>query len=185
MPFKKFVETGRVAYIAYGPLAGKLCAIVDVIDQTRALVDGPCTGVPRTSVRFNELHLTKFRINFPFSAATRNVRKAWTAAKIDEKWAESAWAKKIEARKKRLSMTDFDRFKLGKARQVRNRIRTNAYFTLKKKQGARLFSTKKSAKAREAAKKKTPPKKEKAEGKKPVAKKAEGKKVEAKKAETK
>ncbi|XP_046390723.1 60S ribosomal protein L14 [Ischnura elegans] len=183
MPFKKFVETGRVAYIAYGPLSGKLCAIVDVIDQTRALVDGPCTGVPRTSVRFNELHLTKFRIKFPFCAATRVVRKAWTDAKIDEKWAESSWARKIEARKKRLSMTDFDRFKLGKARQVRNKIRTNAYFTIKKKQGARLFSTKKSAKLREALKKRTPSKK--AEGKKPAAKKLEGKKPEAKKAEKK
>nr|AHB12461.1 60S Ribosomal Protein L14 [Pantala flavescens] len=179
MPFKKFVETGRVAYIAYGPLAGKLCAVVDVIDQTRALVDGPCTGVPRTSVRFNELHLTKYRIKFPFSASTRVVRKAWTAAKIDEKWAESAWAKKIEARKKRAEMTDFDRFKLGKARQVRNRIRTNSYFLVKKKVGARLFSKKKSPKAREAAKKIAAAKKEKKaptkETKKPAGKKAEKK----------
>jgi hypothetical protein len=31
----RFVEIGRVAYIAYGPDQGKLCAIVDVIDQNR------------------------------------------------------------------------------------------------------------------------------------------------------
>lgn len=34
--FKRFVEIGRVAYVSFGPHAGKLVAIVDVIDQNRA-----------------------------------------------------------------------------------------------------------------------------------------------------
>lgn len=33
--YKRFVEIGRVAYISFGPHAGKLVAIVDVIDQNR------------------------------------------------------------------------------------------------------------------------------------------------------
>ncbi len=33
--YSKFVEIGRVAYIAIGPEQGKLCVIVDVIDQNR------------------------------------------------------------------------------------------------------------------------------------------------------
>uniref|UniRef100_A0A8C0GLS4 Ribosomal protein L14 n=1 Tax=Chelonoidis abingdonii TaxID=106734 RepID=A0A8C0GLS4_CHEAB len=33
--FKRYVEIGRVAYISFGPHAGKLVAIVDVIDQNR------------------------------------------------------------------------------------------------------------------------------------------------------
>lgn len=33
--YKRFVEIGRVAYISFGPYAGKLVAIVDVIDQNR------------------------------------------------------------------------------------------------------------------------------------------------------
>lgn len=33
--FKRFVEIGRVAYVSFGPNAGKLVAIVDVIDQNR------------------------------------------------------------------------------------------------------------------------------------------------------
>ena len=37
--YSRFVEIGRVAYIAYGPDAGKLVAIVDVIDQSRVSVD--------------------------------------------------------------------------------------------------------------------------------------------------
>jgi large subunit ribosomal protein L14e len=33
--FERFVEIGRVAYIAHGDDKGKLCVIVDVIDQNR------------------------------------------------------------------------------------------------------------------------------------------------------
>ena len=32
---RKFVEIGRVAYIVSGPYAGRLCAIVDIIDQNK------------------------------------------------------------------------------------------------------------------------------------------------------
>lgn len=34
-PFRRFVETGRIALVADGPSKGKLVSIVDVIDQTR------------------------------------------------------------------------------------------------------------------------------------------------------
>ena len=34
----RYVEVGRVAYISFGPHAGKLVAIVDVIDQNRVRV---------------------------------------------------------------------------------------------------------------------------------------------------
>ena len=33
--YTRFVEIGRIAYIAFGADAGKLVAIVDVIDQNR------------------------------------------------------------------------------------------------------------------------------------------------------
>ncbi len=33
--FRKFVETGRVAFIAEGPEEGKLVGIVNIIDQNR------------------------------------------------------------------------------------------------------------------------------------------------------
>ncbi|CAB1350555.1 unnamed protein product [Coregonus sp. 'balchen'] len=85
--FKRYVEIGRVAYISFGPHAGSLVAIVDVIDQNRALVDGPCTGVKRQSM--------------PFNARQKFVKRAWEKAQVTEKWAESNWAKKIEARQKR------------------------------------------------------------------------------------
>ena len=133
MPFERFVESGRVAYVSDGPHLGKLVTIVDIIDQNRVLVDGPSTSVPRCEMRLNQLHLTKFRLNFPYTGSTRVVRKAWDAAKINDLWKETMWARKVEAKKKRLELSDFDRFKLRKARQIRNKLRTDAFYRIKKK----------------------------------------------------
>lgn len=72
----------------------------------QVLVDGPESKVPRTQIRLNQLHLTKFRIKFPYAASTRIVRKAWNDAKINEKWTESMWAKKLEAKEKVLITVD-------------------------------------------------------------------------------
>lgn len=64
------------------------------------MIDGPTTGVPRGEIRLSQLHLTKFRIKFPFTARSRVVRKAWTASKVDDQWKSSLWAKKLDAKKK-------------------------------------------------------------------------------------
>merc|ERR1712107_347337 len=85
MPFQRFVEIGRVAVIQDGDAAGKIAAIVDVIDQNRVLVDGPCSGVLRQQMKIKNLHLTPIKITFPFSARTKVVRKAWEAEKVADK----------------------------------------------------------------------------------------------------
>ena len=52
MPFKKFVEVGRVAVLGgAGPDQGKIAAIVNVIDQNRVLIE-----VRPITSRFNSLH---------------------------------------------------------------------------------------------------------------------------------
>merc|ERR1711976_834747 len=122
MSFTKFVEIGRVAYVAFGPDEGKLVVIVDVIDGNRALVDGPCSGVARKALPFKSLHLTKFTMKIAHSARTAVVKKAWEGANINSQWQETTWAKKLAAKQKRASLTDFDRFKLMKAKQTRNRL---------------------------------------------------------------
>ncbi|XP_050671793.1 60S ribosomal protein L14 [Leptidea sinapis] len=133
MPFARYVEPGRVALVADGPLKGKLVGVVDVINQTRALVDGPGSGVPRQQIRLNQLHLTKFRLKYPFTAPTRVVRKAWEDEKLNEKWEQSQWAQKLANKAKRATMTDYDRFKLQSARVKRNRARTVVFKSMKDK----------------------------------------------------
>jgi len=46
---------------------------------------------------FKQMHLTKFVIKFPHGARTGTVRKAWEKAEVDKQWAETTWAKKIDA----------------------------------------------------------------------------------------
>uniref|UniRef100_A0A2K5V1G7 Large ribosomal subunit protein eL14 n=1 Tax=Macaca fascicularis TaxID=9541 RepID=A0A2K5V1G7_MACFA len=103
MVFRRFVEAGRVAYVSFGPHAGKLVVIVDVTDQNRALVDGPCTQVRRQAMPFKCMQLTDFILKFPHSKAD-----------INTKWAATRWAKQIEARERKAKMTDFDCFKVMK-----------------------------------------------------------------------
>ncbi|XP_060066411.1 large ribosomal subunit protein eL14-like [Ylistrum balloti] len=117
-----FVEIGRVALFAFGPDKGKLCVIVDVIDQNRALVDGPATGVRRKQVNFKSLHLTQFKLDIGRSLRTGNLLKVWNKENMQAKWDETTWAKKIANKALRKSLTDFDRFKLMKAKQARNRL---------------------------------------------------------------
>lgn len=66
----------------------------------QVLIDGPASKIPRQQMRLSDLHLTKFRLKFPFTGSTRVVRKAWQAGKIDEEWQKTMWARKVEAKKK-------------------------------------------------------------------------------------
>ncbi|NXQ04734.1 RL14 protein, partial [Vidua macroura] len=155
--FKRFVEIGRVAFISFGPHAGKLVAIVDVIDQNRALVDGPCSGVRRQAMPFKCMQLTDFVLKFPHSARQKCVRLAWEKENINEKWSATRWAKKIEAREKKAKMTDFDRYKVMKAKK--NRIIKHE---MKKLQRMASKKGKKAGKPEKAPKGKKPEKAPKA-----------------------
>merc|ERR1712062_580239 len=132
MPFQRHIEVGRVAVLNDGADKGKIAAIVDVIDQNRVLLDGPCTGVTRKAYRIKNLHLTPLVTKFPFSARSKVVREAWVKDDISKKWEESAWAKRMAMKAKRKGLTDFDRFKLMKAKSARNKILAKAV-SIKKK----------------------------------------------------
>ena len=113
MSFTRFVEIGRVVMINYGEDAGKLGTIVDVVDNGRALVDGPTavTGMTRKIVPFKRLALTDFKVKIGRNARQKALNKAWAADDIKAKWDASSWAKKISAQKKRASTNDFGRFR--------------------------------------------------------------------------
>ncbi|KAK3726766.1 hypothetical protein QZH41_010424 [Actinostola sp. cb2023] len=117
MVYRRFVEVGRVALINSGADEGKLCVIVDIVDQNRALIDGPCTSVCRQAINFKHLSLTDFKIKVGRSARSGPVKKAFEAEEVQEKWEKTNWSKKLVMRKKRATLDDFDRFKLKLAKQ--------------------------------------------------------------------
>ncbi|MCJ1408310.1 hypothetical protein MMC19_002385 [Ptychographa xylographoides] len=119
----RMVEVGRVVLFNNGPYTGRLATIVEIIDHKRALVDGPSSSdeiaaVPRHHIAIANIILTPIVISkLPRAAGTGAVAKAWKNAGVDEKWAESSWAKKRDQRERRSGLSDFERFKVMRLRK--------------------------------------------------------------------
>ncbi|CAB3410849.1 unnamed protein product [Caenorhabditis bovis] len=122
MVFNRVVQIGRVVFIAKGQDEGKLATIVNVIDGNRVLVDGPTTGVSRGVRNLKDLQLTKFVTKIRVGQRTKGVQAAFEAAKVGEEFQKTQWAKKIAQKALRSKLTDFERYKLMKAKQMRNRL---------------------------------------------------------------
>ncbi|CAM8936805.1 unnamed protein product [Rhodiola kirilowii] len=110
MPFKRYVEIGRVALVNYGKDYGRLVVIVDVLDQNRALVDAP--DMVRCQMNFKRLSLTDITIDITRCPKKKVLIQAMEAADVKNKWENSSWGRKLIVRKRRAALTDFDRFKL-------------------------------------------------------------------------
>merc|ERR1712244_136287 len=121
MVFTKYVEVGRIVFV---PGKQAIYTIVDVIDNRHVIIDSP-TKDSRTKINMNNIQLTKFKLEFLFGAKTSTVKKAWEAADMSAKWAETAWAKKIVKKSLRANLGDFDRFKVMKLKQQRRHIIQN------------------------------------------------------------
>ncbi|CAI2314389.1 unnamed protein product [Caenorhabditis sp. 36 PRJEB53466] len=134
MVFNRVVQIGRVVFIASGNDQGKLATIVNVIDGNRVQVDGPSSGVVRSVRNLKDLHLTKFVIKVRVGQRTKSVQTAFDAAKVAENFQKTQWAKKIAQRAIRSKLTDFERYKLMKAKQLRNRLVRIELAKLKKAQ---------------------------------------------------
>lgn len=72
------MEPGRLALITFGPCAGKMCTIVDIVDQKRVVVDGPesITGVKRHMMPVKRLSLTDFCASPQSSSRVKKHEKA-------------------------------------------------------------------------------------------------------------
>ncbi|KAG6032393.1 hypothetical protein E4U30_001713 [Claviceps sp. LM220 group G6] len=121
----RLVEVGRVVAInGDHPYAGRLAAIVEIIDHKRVLVDGPSAdpalSVPRQSVPLAKCLLSQFVVE-GLLRGSRNgiVKKLWEKNEIDAKWKESNWAKKRDQIQRRKNLTDFDRFKVMRLKKQR------------------------------------------------------------------
>jgi large subunit ribosomal protein L14e len=131
--FKRQVEVGRVVLINHGADAGKLAVIVDIIDHNRALIDGPTTGVSRQAFPYRRLVLTPIVLKkLPRSVGQAALKKALEKSDVVATWNKTTWAKKIEQRKVRASLSDFDRFKVNKLKNKRRFALASAVKAAKK-----------------------------------------------------
>jgi large subunit ribosomal protein L14e len=128
------VEIGRVCVVNYGPDAGKLCTVLDVVDQSRALVDGPSsmTGVARQTIPLTRLSLTPLVAKISRNARLSTLVKVWKKDGMQAQFDASTWGKKMARQQKRQNLTDFERFQVMVLRKKRSRIVSKAVSKLKK-----------------------------------------------------
>lgn len=89
------------------------------------LVDGPAniTGIHRQVITLKRLSLTDIKVErLPRNSTVKNLKKAWTEQNIEDAWKATAWAKKLENKKRRSELGDFDRFKVMIAKKQRSKI---------------------------------------------------------------
>mmetsp|Transcript_9962 Transcript_9962/g.14080 ORF Transcript_9962/g.14080 Transcript_9962/m.14080 type:complete len:135 (-) Transcript_9962:65-469(-) len=124
MPFTRYAEVGRVVLVNYGPESGKIATIVDIVDQNKCLIDGPqdITGVVRQVIPFSRIALTDLTVKIQRNARAKTLKAAWAEADTLNKWEATSWAKKLAAKKKRASLSDFDRFKVMVAKKQKSAI---------------------------------------------------------------
>ncbi|PHH50187.1 60S ribosomal protein L14-A [Ceratocystis fimbriata CBS 114723] len=124
-PSWRLVEVGRVVLVQGAhPDAGRLAAIVEIIDHKRVLVEGPSSdsklAVIRKSIPLSDCLLSQLVIKgLPRGARQATLKKFWEAAEIDTKWKQSNWFKRREQIEKRRALTDFDRFKVLRLKKQR------------------------------------------------------------------
>ncbi|KAK3859258.1 hypothetical protein Pcinc_034612 [Petrolisthes cinctipes] len=129
--FRKLIQIGRVVFINNGRYKGRLAAIVDIIDGSRGLIDGPCTRVPRQALRFADMYLTNYVLKINRGQREKLLRQAWNEAEISKQFAKSRWSQNLKKGKLRDQMTDYCKYKVGRAKQTRNKIVRNLFNQMK------------------------------------------------------
>lgn len=125
------VSVGRVVYVNFGPDAGKLAVIVDIVNGKRVIIDGPSLGVKRQMITNKRLTLTRFylsdiKICMPENELLKKIKEF----KLVERFNATSLGKRIQKQNRRANLTDFERFKvmclkkqLGKA--LRTKVNAN------------------------------------------------------------
>ena len=107
------LELGRVVYINYGPLAGKPAVVVDIVNGTKVVIDGPGLDIERQVISTRRLELTKFRLgNFSKNDKRSDLKKKIEEFDLLNRFNGSGVGKRIVKQQKRAALTDFDRFKV-------------------------------------------------------------------------
>ncbi len=79
-------DIGRVCVKLMGREAGKMCVVVDIVDERFVIVTGPkaLTGVKRRRVNIKHLEPTEYRVEIQRGASDEDVLKAIEAAGLTD-----------------------------------------------------------------------------------------------------
>eukprot|EP00088_Acartia_fossae_P040009 TRINITY_DN41642_c0_g1_i1.p1 TRINITY_DN41642_c0_g1~~TRINITY_DN41642_c0_g1_i1.p1 ORF type:complete len:165 (-),score=3.28 TRINITY_DN41642_c0_g1_i1:222-716(-) len=117
------VEPGRLAVINFGSKRDLPVTIVDIIDQRRAIIEGPQSGIERQYITLRRLALTRFVTpDVPRGCPSVELEKKLREHNTVGKWQQTNWAKKIAIKKLRANLNDFQRFQVRSLKRQRKTI---------------------------------------------------------------
>jgi large subunit ribosomal protein L14e len=117
MVFEKFVSIGG---IVFSEAHQKPMTVVNVISLNRLQCDDGNCG--RYEVNTKNIRLTDLKLKITWGARPGTVKKAWAAANMTEAYAQTDMAKAAATKSRRANLSDFERYKLMRLKQARNRI---------------------------------------------------------------
>jgi len=111
------LEIGRLVYITFGPSIGKIGFVLDIVDEKRILIDGPCG---RQIINIKRIMLTTIKKNINPKINSREIHKIIKQNDILKSWYKNK-GKIIMKRNYVKNLTDYDRFKymIGKKHYAR------------------------------------------------------------------
>ena len=125
------LELGRVVYINYGPYAGKIAVVVDIVNGNRCIVNGPNLCVPRHQISNTRLSVTKYKLSDITTETTDGqLSDKIKSTSLLKKWQSSGLGKRIFKQNRRRELSDFDRFKVmllkrNLSRAIRKHVNKN------------------------------------------------------------
>lgn len=120
--------------MTYGEYANKLVVIVDILDQSRVLIDAPSHNKVRVVINVKRLSLTSIKVDgLKRGSSVSDVKAAYDKADVDGVFAASGWGKKLARKQKRAALDDFGRFKVMCARMKKSKAINAEFEKLKSK----------------------------------------------------
>jgi len=127
MNTETLLSIGRVVYVNYGPVSGKIAVVVDIVNENRVVIDGPGLGVERQVVSTKRLELTKFHISeYKMTDRRGDLQKKIESFDLLNRYRSVGMGKRLANQQRRRELTDFERFKvLVLRRKLSRAVRTN------------------------------------------------------------
>ena len=104
----KVLGIGKVVSIVYGSSEGKIGVIIDILDDKRCLIDGPCG---RQMINLKRIELTNLKLQIKKKISSNEIHQKFLQNNILKTWYNSTKGKKILKNKLKLKFSDFENFK--------------------------------------------------------------------------
>ena len=110
---------GKIVSITYGSSAGKIGVIIDIIDEKKCLIDGPCG---RQIISMKRLEFTNHKINVKKKISSKKIHQKFLKNHILNTWYSSLKGKKVLKKNLKLKFSDFENFKFMVGKKYFSRL---------------------------------------------------------------